>query len=109
MGLFDPPSIGIRKRVPSAAHPQFDQLRSLTDDAVPAHLSRTQIGLVVGFVMAAWALSEHRRGKLPLDKSAGTYISNMGLNCARMLGSEEETALSMVRHLIENGVIDEAT
>lgn len=109
MGLFDPPSVGIRKRVPSAAHPQFDPLRSLTENAVPAHLSRTQVGLVVGFVMAAWVLSEHRRGKLPLDIAAGTYISNMGLNCARMLGSEEETALSMLRHLIEKGVIEEAT
>ena len=108
MGLFDPPADGIRKRVPPASHPKFDQLRSLTTNAVPDHFDSTQIGLMVGFVMAAWALSEHRRGAISLDNKAGSYISNMGSNCARMLGPEEETATSMVRYLTEKGVIVDA-
>jgi hypothetical protein len=99
MGLFDPPAVGIRKWLPTSS------LRSLTTDAVPPHFGRTQRELIVGFVMAAWALSEHRRGAIPLNDKVGTYISNMGMNCARMLGPDEETALSMVRHLTEKGVI----
>jgi hypothetical protein len=58
--------------------------------------------------MAAWALSEHRRGAIHLDSQAGTYVSNMGMNCARMLGREQETATSMVRYLTEKGQITEA-
>ena len=105
MSLFDPPAISVRKHLPSQLHAEFDELSTQVEAAVPAHLNATGKGLVVGYVMAAWGLAKHLNQHITLSEADGTYLSNMGRNCAARLGRNVDVATSMTNHLAKKGML----
>lgn len=100
MGLFDPPAVGIRKRISSSRHEDYDAFNQLIAQVMPDHLNSTQKGLVSGYVTAAWVFNENRNNRLPLDKKSESYIENMAMNCVRMMGELRPAALYIASELI---------
>ena len=107
MGIFDPPAVGIRKRIPSGALADFDSLVAQTANAASSYVSPSKQGVVIGFIASAWALSQFRTGAMDLSAKDATYISNTGATCSKMLGRDQAMAISMLGHLVEQGVIVE--
>lgn len=105
MGIFDPPAVSIRTRVPDEAHPRFDYIANNVADAMPRYITETQKGLYLGYVVAAWAMGEFRRGSMQAHERDRNYIRKMGKNCARLLGEAEPIAREMVDRLIARGII----
>lgn len=105
MGIFDPPAVSIRKRIPRTAHTTYNAVASQVAGHIPEQLTGTQKGLVLGFVMAAWALGEVRVQNISLTEKDRSYVQNMGMNCSRALGGMSPIAIDMVEHYIDHGLI----
>lgn len=108
MGLFDPPAVSIRKRIPSSEHRRYDEFADQAVQFVPHHLTLTQKGLMMGFIMAAWVMGERRRETMSLERKRAEFVGNMGRNCAGMLGEWLPVAIEIVEHFVDEGMIDPA-
>lgn len=106
-GLFDRPSLKIAKNVPSWTRPVVEEVEHVIgSDAVNYGFTKTNFELAKGVALAAWVLNEHRCERVDLSSSLGNYISNMGKNCSRMLGTDSSLAISLVKQLENDGVIE---
>lgn len=105
MGLFDPPAVSIRKRVPKDVHGFLDELEATVNEMLSPLLNGTKRGMIVAYVQAAWVLGGYRQGALVMDQKSASYVSNMGLNCHRMLGETAKSADEIVDVMIAGGII----
>ncbi len=109
-GLFDPPRIKIRKRLPVNAHPWFDDFLSTLNVYLTiqggAFFSPNDKECAIGTIMSVWACNTCMSGKFQLSDFNYRYVQNMGLNCHRMLApANKEIVTGMVSNLIESGRI----
>ena len=85
MGLFDPPIVGIRKRLPIGHEYRLDEVISRLRETMPEYLSSTERGLIEGYVGSVWVGNEVENDRLPIEDKKLLYVMNMGNNCVRLL------------------------
>lgn len=102
-GLFDPPAVKIRKRLPRFAHREYDQFVQLAQGVVPTDFDKSRAELLVGFVAAAWVASENREGRLPLGALTGEFIQKTLAKCHDRLGTQGQVALDIFEQLRKEG------
>jgi hypothetical protein len=85
MGLFDPPIVAIRQRIPDTHLDRLDGLIRQLREVMPAFLTPTEAGLIEGYVAAVWVGHGIQTGRLSIDDRQYLYIMNSGANCLRFL------------------------
>ena len=101
MGLFDPPWKTIRKKLPPAAHANYDQFHEVVRSKALPSMSRMQVEMLVGFVTSVWVLWLYRAGRIPLSERDAMQIRNMGLLAGgRLKGDQEEYSCVLVEQLV---------
>ncbi len=105
MGLFDPPAVSIRKKLPLEAQAEFASMCDNLAALLPSGIDRTKSALIVAVVMGAWIASESRLGRVALSSHNGRYIQNMVGNCYARLGEYTLVATSLIEQLTEEGFI----
>ena len=109
MGLFDTPAEKIRKWLPRDLGYNYDLFAANVDDLLPLHLKKIDRAQMVGFVMAAWGLQEHRRGQISIDANNGQRISEFGTFLANKIGGDMHYVHAVTEHLSVDGVITPPT
>ena len=100
MGLFDPPAIALRKRLPSGALTGFNvteefALHHLYSE--PAHRRPYQLGVV----LALWIKAGERAGEIDLPDRDSRKVQAIYESCMRVLRGESCTAFSILIELAE--------
>jgi len=109
VGLFDTPAVKVRKWLPQNLGYNYDLFAANVDDLLPIHLKKFDRAQMVGFVMAAWGLQEHRRGEISIDANNGQRISEFGTFLANKIGDDMHYVNEVIEHFSLDGVITPPT
>ena len=107
MGLFDPPTASIMKRMPPEVRMSLANVQAYAEDAIPSHLGRTKHVACVAMVMGAWVNAHNRFGTISIRAKDARYIQAMYENCARIARSDCEYALDAISGLFQARLMPE--
>lgn len=101
-GLFDPPKVKVRERVPIAMHSELDLIVA-TVEAMPQLMGLTpaQVQMVVGIVLSVWSSNSAAMRRFDISEKNYIYLRDLGSNCARFLGDDIERAEQILSQLIK--------
>lgn len=104
MGLFDPPSTSIMKRVPKEVVPVLASIQALAEAEVPEEIGKKKKGCVVAMVMAAWVSAHRSRGSFSMTECNALSVITTYKNCERIAGRDTLYANLIINRLLERGM-----
>lgn len=107
MGLFDPPTKSIIKRVPRDWIPQLSSIQVFAEDQIPDELGATKKSALVAMVLGAWVSNHVRYGSMEMASWDLASTETMANNCARVAGEYVPMALQVISELFERGLMPE--
>lgn len=109
MGLFDPPTVSIIKRVPREVIPALAAIQAYAEEEIPDVLGRTVKPCVVAMVMAVWVTMHNQYGSFTLSSWNAASVMTTYKNCARIAGEAATLAKDVIADLIEKGMFPPGT
>lgn len=88
MGLFDPPTKNIFKRVPQEARSALGVVQAFAEERIPREVGPTKHACLVAMAMATWVNGMHAHRPLAISTWNLLSIQTGFKNCARIVGSE---------------------
>jgi hypothetical protein len=104
-GLFDPPNVVIRKRLPRSAHLMFDLIESAAATEL-SHVKLTRQSYMLGAIMSVWACNNCTAGHIMLSDFNFRYVQNLGTSCfTRLSESEQHMVAEILDSLKEKSIL----
>lgn len=101
MGLFDPPTTSIARRLPVSVQPYIHEVQHFAENHISAAMAPTQRAASVAMVMGAWANAHARFGTFEISQRDLLYIQKIYENCARVAGPNTYLALAVIAAMFD--------
>lgn len=110
MGLFDPPSVSIARRVPMSAQSSLAVVQQFAELHVSPSVGHTQRTNIIGMVISAWVMTHARSGTFDMIPRDFQAVEQTYRACERTLASNSVMAIATIDKLFDAGLMpDDAT
>lgn len=103
MGLFDPPSVSIARRVPMSAQSSLAVIQQFTELHVSPSVGHAARANIIGMVIRAWVMAHARSGTFDMLPHDFDAVKRTYESCSLVLKSRSVIAFATINALTDAG------